>query len=174
METNKIEEKVYNAFKTDEELLSRLAEGVDSIFHIQAPAIEKTQYPCIVYDLVSCPPIFWSDDLVREYLASIRIWILTKDGNYDEIADDIQRIMERLGAVRYQTSKYRENKEINKIMDYRMRVKAEEPEEIELPPTPSERDTVKCDCNCSSTTKINLITDGEIDDFFDRLEKEGK
>ena len=114
METNKIEEKVYSAFKTDKELLSRLAEGVESIFHIQVPAIEKTQYPCIVYDLVSCPPIFWSDNLVREYLASFRIWILTKDGNYDEIADDIQRIMVNLGAVRYQTAKYRENKEINK------------------------------------------------------------
>ena len=168
METNKIEEKVYSAFKTDKELLSRLAEGVESIFHIQVPAIEKTQYPCIVYDLVSCPPIFWSDNLVREYLASFRIWILTKDGNYDEIADDIQRIMVNLGAVRYQTAKYRENKEINKIMDYRMRVKAEEPEEIEPPPIPSEIDTSKCDG--SGTISGSIISEEEIDEIVNNLE----
>ena len=148
METTKIEEKVYQALKKDEELLSKLAEREGSIFHIQVPAIEKTQYPCIVYSLVSCPPIFWSDNLVKEYLASFRIWILTTDGNYSEIADDIQRIMENLGAARYQTDKYRENKKIIKIMDYRMRVKAEDEQEQSAPI--------------------------ESDTFFDDLEKEGK
>lgn len=171
METIKIEEKVYQALKTDEELLSKLAEREDSIFHIQAPAIEETQYPCIVYNLVSCPPIFWSDNLVREYLASFRIWILTTDGNYSEIADDIHRIMESLGAARYQTDKYRENKEIIKIMDYRMRVKAEDEQK---PPVPIGSDTGKHECHCTTeTTKINLVTNDEIDIFFEDLEKEG-
>ena len=172
METSKIEEIVYQALKTDESLLSKLNQGVDSIFHIQAPAQEETEYPCIVYDLINCPPFFWSDNLVKEYKASFRIWILTKDGNHDEIADDIQRIMSGLGAARYQTSKYRENKEIVKIVDYRLRVVAE-PEEIKTPSTDS--DTGQHQCHCTTeTTKINLVTDDEIDDFFDDLEKEGK
>ena len=171
METSKIEEKIYQVLKSDENLIKKLAEREKSIFHIQAPAQELTKYPCIVYDLASCPPYFWSDDLVKEYLASFRIWILTKDGNYDEIADDIQRIMENLGAVRYQTAKYRENKEIIKIMDYRLRVRAENEQE---PPAPIASDTGQHECHCTTeTTKINLITDEQIDDFFKDLEKEG-
>ena len=169
METSKIEEKIYQSLKSDENLIEKLAEKEKSIFHIQAPAQESTKYPCIVYDLISCPPYFWSDDLVKEYLASFRIWILTKDGN-DEIADDIQRIMENLGAARYQTAKYRENKEIIKIMDYRLRVRAEPENEDTIPAETS----TECTCPCCSTdtTKLDLMTIEDVDKMFERWSRE--
>ena len=109
MRTSKVEEKIYQSLKSDEELLSKLGNGENSIFHLQVPAGEFNQYPIINYAPISDVPFFHADDKVLAHRLSIRIWIITLDGGYTEIAKNIHRIMINLGAKRYQAIPYVEN-----------------------------------------------------------------
>lgn len=166
METSKVEEEIYSVLTTDE----KLTEKIKEIYHIQAPAKDWTKYPCIVYTPISDVPNFFADNKVLAHRLSIRFHIITLDGEYTEIADDLQRLMLGFGAKRYQSIPYADNKEKILIVDYRMLInKTEsEPENIYKPIEEKE-----C-CKCSETSKIKLITNEEIDQFFDDLEKEGK
>ena len=137
MRINELEEKIYEKMKEDKGLKKKLtAEGV---YHLQVPARDSYSYPCIVYSVINFAPIFYTDDDVREYLASIRIHVITKDGGYNEISEDIDRIMQSMDAKRYQTVNYREENEIILIKDYRMRLKVENEEANE---------TISADCDC--------------------------
>ena len=173
MESAELEAKIYQTLKT-ENLLSKLGNGEDSIFHNQAPPMEEMIYPAIVYTLMSYKPFFWADDLIWAREAKFRIHVLTQNAEYADIEKEIETIMtEKLKAIRYDRTPYNENKEKNVILDYRMRIN-EEPSE-EVPQQPSDSETGECDCHYSSeTSKISLITNEEIDTFFEDLEKEGK
>ena len=175
METEKVEEKIYSALKSDSELISKIA-GIESIYHLQAPAHELTKYPCIVYSPISDVPFFHADNHILAHKLSIRIHIITLDGEYAEIAEDIHRIMTGLKAKRYQSIPYAENKEKILIVDYRMLVNKEEPESIE-DTIAADTDTKECDCkhHCSDVT-INgsIISDEEIDEIIKNLGDETK
>lgn len=96
METTELEENVYEALTTNEELIGMLASEIDiPIFHFYAPAVDgkKTQRPILVYTTTSDTPVMYADDEEYMHKVTIRISIVTNDGQYTEINKIIREIM---------------------------------------------------------------------------------
>lgn len=125
METVKLEEAVYEALKNDADLIALLAKGEESIFHLQAPSDLKSRYPALVYSSLSDTPSLSGDDLELTHTVSIRIHVITLDGDYGSLYRYICRDMEGLGFSRFQAYPYKEDGEIILISDFRIGVSAE-------------------------------------------------
>ena len=96
METTQLEANVYEALTTNEELMSMLASEIDiPIYHFYAPAIDgkKTQRPILVYTTTSDVPVLYGDDEEAMHKVTIRISIVTNDGQYTEINKLIREMM---------------------------------------------------------------------------------
>ena len=122
METTALEEAVYAAMTGDMSLISLLHDGENSIYHLQAPSDNVTRYPILVYSPISDVPAFSSDDFETAHRVTIRIHVITKDGQYGEIQRHSHRIMQGLGFYRIQTSPYVEDDEIVLLTDYKIGV----------------------------------------------------
>lgn len=122
METIALEDAVYTAMAGDMSLVALLPNGEESIFHLQAPSDTVTRYPVIVYSPISDVPALSADDFEAAHRVTIRLHILTRDGQYSAIQRHIHRILQGLGFVRVQTMPYREDGEIVLITDYRIGV----------------------------------------------------
>lgn len=122
METAELEAQVYSALSGDSSLTAMLAKGADSIFHLQAPGDTRARYPALVYAPVSDVPVMAADDKETAHRVTIRIHVITKDGQYGEIQRHIHRIMQGLGFYRIQTSPYVEDDEIVLLTDYKIGV----------------------------------------------------
>ncbi|MBR1728067.1 MAG: hypothetical protein IJ728_14350 [Selenomonadaceae bacterium] len=124
MTTSELESEIYSALINEETLTEMLGNAKESIYHLQAPAGEITRYPILVYSPISDVPIMHGDDLESAYRVTIRIHIITKNGEYSEINLIINRIMTmQLGYSRVQTTPYVEEDKKMLICDYRIAVK---------------------------------------------------
>lgn len=122
METAELEAQVYSALSGDSSLTALLAKGADSIFHLQAPGDTRARYPALVYAPVSDVPVLVGDDMELAHRVTIRLHIITLDGQYGDIYRCAHRIMEGLGFVRFQTTPYIDDGQRILIVDYRIGV----------------------------------------------------
>lgn len=99
METSEVEEKIYSALKNNNTIMGLLPNGESSIFHLQAPETSPA-YPILVYRPISDDPILHCDN--QEYLhrVTIRIQIITIDGNYTPLYLAIKKLMAALDFTR--------------------------------------------------------------------------
>lgn len=125
METMELETRVYAGLSGDTALTALLANGADSIFHLQAPSDKITRYPALVYKPISDIPALSGDDVELTHRVTFRIHILTRDGRYGVIYRHVHRIMQGIGFARVQAMPYVENGEKILIIDYRIGVSAE-------------------------------------------------
>lgn len=125
METTELEAEVYGALSGDAALTAVLADGADSIFHLQAPGDTRTRYPALVYSPISDVPALSGDDKEITHRVTIRLHIITLDGQYGAVYRHVHRIMEGLGFARVQTNPYVEDNQKILIADYRIGVSAE-------------------------------------------------
>lgn len=125
METADIEAAVYDALKSDTELTALLANGTASIFHMQAPSDLGSRYPAVVYATISDVPAIAGDDGEIAHRVSIRVHILTLDGDYTGLYRRVCSDMTGLGFSRYQAYPYIEDGQLIMIADFRIGVNAE-------------------------------------------------
>ena len=104
METVELEEKIYQAFLNDAELMGLLPDREKSVFHLQAPADDYPRNPIIVYTCISDVPVLSGDDLEALHRVIVRIHIITENGVYRGIYGAIKRILSAIGFSRYQTT----------------------------------------------------------------------
>ena len=107
METTELEREIYNALTTNEKLtgkLPQLRSGNFPVYHIVAPARREDRYPIIIYSPISDVPALYSDDTETYHKVTIRISIITLNGEYSELNKIIRQIMtEQLEFERVQT-----------------------------------------------------------------------
>ena len=124
METAELESKVYLALKTSAEITGLLAEGENSIYHMLAPSGDGQQYPILVYSTISDVPSTYGDNEEKSHRITIRIHIITEDGEYTEIYKEVNQIMIGLEFNRVQTTPYFEQDKKMLIVDYRIVIEA--------------------------------------------------
>ena len=122
METIELESQVYGALTEDTALMELLPKGQNSVFYLQAPGDERERYPVFVYSPVSDVPVLAADNKEFAHRVTIRIHIITLDGQYGDIYRHIHRIMEGLGFSRSQAQPYVEDGEKILIVDYKIGV----------------------------------------------------
>jgi hypothetical protein len=125
METVELEAQVYNGLSTDPDLVALLGHGVDSIFHLQAPADLLDRYPILVYSPISDVPTLVGDDVEVAHRVTIRVYIVTQNGQYRDTYRHVHRVMTGLGFSRVQTTPYKEDDQQILIVDYVIGVSAE-------------------------------------------------
>ena len=109
-------EKIVEALRTD------ILLGVKGIYHQLSP--HGCKYPNIVYKIISDVPALHGDNMELQSRVTVRIHIITKDGNYHNIYRRVNRIMTDLGFMRVQTVDMIEDGLKMKVIDYRTGVDA--------------------------------------------------
>ena len=104
METSELEAKIYAALSGDEQLMRLLPDGAAAIFHMQAASEEYPRTPTLVYSVVSDVPTLHADNAEALHRVVVRIHIITIDGEYAQIYQEIKRVMTELGFTRRQTT----------------------------------------------------------------------
>lgn len=122
METAELEAAVYGALTSDTTLTAMLADGADSVFHLQAPADLESRYPALVYSTISDVPAIAGDDDEITHRVSMRIHIMTLNGDYAGPYRRVCADMASLGFSRYQAYSYIEDGQIIMIADFRIGV----------------------------------------------------
>ena len=125
METAALEDAVYATLTSDTTLTAMLADGTDSVFHLQAPADLKSRYPALVYSTISDVPAIAGDNEEITHRVSMRIHIMTLNGDYAGPYRRVCADMASLGFSRYQAYPYIEDGQIIMIADFRIGVNAE-------------------------------------------------
>lgn len=125
METAELEAAVYEALTSDTTLTAMLADGADSVFHLQSPADLESRYPALVYSTISDVPAIAGDDDEITHRVSMRIHIMTLNGDYAGPYRRVCADMASLGFSRYQAYSYIEDGQIIMIADFRIGVSAE-------------------------------------------------
>ena len=125
METAALEDAVYAALTGDSTLTAMLADGADSVYHMRAPADLKSRYPALVYSTISDVPAIAGDDDEITHRVSMRIHIMTLDGDYAGLYRRVCSDMTGLGFSRYQAYPYIEDGQLIMIADFRIGVNAE-------------------------------------------------
>ncbi len=115
-----IKEKVYKALSTSRELTTLLAK--DRRCRCIYPGISPNagSYPIIVYNVISDVPALTADGIEMERRVTMRIQILTRDGQYDHIYDVVNKIMKGLGFMRGQSVDIAERDVFVLCVDYRI------------------------------------------------------
>ena len=111
---------VYEALSTNRALVSKLKGGKKGIYHLHGP--DAGSYPVIVYSTLSDVPALHADNAEIERRVTIRIHIMTKDGQYGNLYADVQRIMRGLGFMRVQTNEIYDDGLRILVVDYRIGV----------------------------------------------------
>lgn len=115
-----IKEKVYKALSASRELTTLLAK--DRRCRCIYPGISPNagSYPIIVYNVISDVPALTADGIEMERRVTMRIQILTRDGQYDHIYDVVNKIMKGLGFMRGQSVDIAERDVFVLCVDYRI------------------------------------------------------
>ncbi|MBQ7479100.1 MAG: hypothetical protein IJT01_09455, partial [Selenomonadaceae bacterium] len=98
-----IKEKVYQALTSSRELTSLLVK--DRRCRCIYPGVSPNagSYPILVYSIISDVPAIVADGEEMERRITVRIHIMTKDGNYGKIYSALQKVMLGIGFMRSQT-----------------------------------------------------------------------
>jgi len=125
METVEIETAVYTAMVENADFLAMLPKGAASVFHLQAPSDKRERYPIVVYSVLSDVPVISGDDVEITHAVTMRVHIVTNDGQYSDLYRAVNGIMTGQGFRRIQTTPYVEDGKKILIADYRIGVNAE-------------------------------------------------
>lgn len=114
-----IKEQVYQALSRSKKLTALLAHDRRGrcIYPMRSP--DAGSYPILVYSVISDVPAVMADGEERERVVTVRIHILTKDGNFESILREVQRAMIGIGFVRAQTMEFAEGNLFIMAIDYR-------------------------------------------------------
>lgn len=111
-----VEEITYNALKNDAELVSLLADGVNSIYNGQSP--DAGTYPVIVFRLLTASPALHSDNEMGAFRATVRVTAITGNGATAEIRQLIYNAMIDSGFKWAATNKVYNDEECYLVMDF--------------------------------------------------------
>ena len=114
-----IKEQVYQALSRSKKLTALLAHDRRGrcIYPMRSP--DAGSYPILVYSVISDVPAVMADGEERERVVTVRIHILTKDGNFESILREIQKVMVGIGFVRAQSVEFAEGQLFIIAIDYR-------------------------------------------------------
>ena len=114
-----IKEQVYQALSRSKKLTALLAHDRRGrcIYPMRSP--DAGSYPILVYSGSSDVPAVMADGEERERVVTVRIHILTKDGNFESILREIQKVMVGIGFVRAQSVEFAEGQLFIMAIDYR-------------------------------------------------------
>ena len=111
MKTSELEELIYQKLKEN------LNEEVE-IYHNYAVVEEVQKYPVVVYSMISDVAVNFLDDVEKSHRVTIRIHIITEDGEYYRLYDEVNCLMQELKLTRQQTITYIEEEKKILIIDY--------------------------------------------------------
>ncbi|MDY6268931.1 MAG: hypothetical protein SPL39_08175 [Selenomonadaceae bacterium] len=114
-----IKEQVYQALMRSKRLTSQLAHDRKGRCIYPMRSSDAGSYPILVYSVISDVPALMADGEERERVVTVRIHILTKDGNFESILREVQRAMIGIGFVRAQTMEFAEGNLFIMAIDYR-------------------------------------------------------
>ncbi|MCI6086198.1 MAG: DUF3168 domain-containing protein [Selenomonas sp.] len=114
-----VKEQVYQALVKSKKLTALLAHDRKGrcIYPMRSP--DAGSYPILVYSVISDVPALMADGEERERVVTVRIHILTKDGNFESILREVQRAMVGIGFVRAQATEFAEGQLFIMAIDYR-------------------------------------------------------
>lgn len=125
METYELENEVYGALTTNEELKAALPLKDKAVFHYAAPSSEPPQYPIVVYSPISDVPALAGDDCEVAHRVTIRIHVIATQRRFDAEEQKfssacrfVQEIMTGLDFVRRQTTSLTSDGKIMMIFDF--------------------------------------------------------
>lgn len=125
MKTYELENEVYDALKTNEELMTALPLKDKAVFHYAAPSSEPAQYPIVVCSPISDVPALAGDDCEVAHRVTIRIHVIALQRRFDAEEQNflsacrlVQEIMTSLGFVRRQTTSLTSEGKIMLIFDF--------------------------------------------------------
>ena len=122
-----IKQKVFNALCASTDLTDLLAKDAknQSIYHCRSPSAKN--YPVLVYTMTKDEPAVIADGVVIERRVTIRISILTRDGVFEQIFQEIWKVMAKLGFMFVQATETIEaNNIFAKSIDFRIGIGADE------------------------------------------------
>lgn len=120
-----IKERVYRALMASKPLVSLLARDRRGRCIYPGLSPDAGSYPILVYRIVSDVPALTADGMEMERRVTVRIHILTRDGNYGRIYAEVQRVMLGLGFLRRQTVELAEKDLFILCVDYRIGMEAD-------------------------------------------------
>lgn len=121
-----IREKVFAALMSSRRLTEPLAKDKrrQCLYHIRSP--NAGSYPILVYSVTADVPALVADGVELERRVTMRISILTKDGVFEPMYQEILRIMLSLGFMRVQTIEETKDDVFIKSVDFRIGIGTEE------------------------------------------------
>ena len=105
MTTAQLEEKIYSALTTDENILELLPNRESSIFRLRAPSVYPA-LPIIVYSPISYVPALHGDNSETLHRVTIRLHIVTGENDYTELYAQVKRVMRNLDFTRIQSTPF--------------------------------------------------------------------
>ena len=90
------------------------------VYHHYSP--ENKDFPNIVYSIISDVPALHGDNKELNANITIRLYVITKDGNYYSIQKQINTIMTNLGFSRGQSVELTQDSYKVKTMDFKISI----------------------------------------------------
>lgn len=110
---------VMRILKANSTLTDMLVDGADSIYHLKSP--DAGSYPIIVVSVVTDNTILRYDNAEEHKRQTLRIHIITKDGRYEDIAEElINTLIIYPELTRKSTQEFTELNEFIKMIDFIM------------------------------------------------------
>lgn len=108
--------ELVTALKSSKALTALLRNGADSIRHLRM--LDARKNPQIVYSIISDVPALSGDDSEMMRRVTVRIHIITGNGEYFPIADEVGKVMQSLKWRRVQTLEHIEDEQEILTIDY--------------------------------------------------------
>ena len=115
-----IKETVYQALMSSPELKALLVKDRKGRCIYPGISPNAGSYPILVYNIISDVPALVADGEEMERRVTVRIHIMTKDGNYGRIYAALQKVMLNLGFMRSQSVEITEKDLFILCVDYKI------------------------------------------------------
>jgi hypothetical protein len=90
------------------------------VYHHYSP--ENKDFPNIVYSIISDVPALHADNTELNANITLRLYLITKDGNYYELQKQINNIMINLGWSRGQSAELTQDTYKVKTLDFKISI----------------------------------------------------
>ncbi len=91
-----------------------------NVYHHYSP--NNKDFPNIIYSVISDVPALHGDDKELNSNITIRLYLITKDGNYYDLQKSINTIMSNLGFSRGQSTELTQDNFKVKTLDYKISI----------------------------------------------------
>ena len=115
-----IKETVYQTLMSSPELKALLVKDRKGRCIYPGISPNAGSYPILVYNIISDVPALVADGEEVERRVTVRIHIMTKDGNYGRIYSALQKVMLGIGFMRSQTVEITEKDLFILCVDYKI------------------------------------------------------